>query len=690
MPLSLALVFHFNQHTSEQVRVASRACYRGLLNVLRAHPQLKFNLHLSGTVLRGLPWFDPECMALIKAGVAAGQFEILGSTYSQNVPYACDDWDNAEQIAIHAEQLHTLFNVTPTTFWLSERCWRQSLLPVIVEGGYTTTLIEDHILHRAGITEPTPVSTSVGDQKLTVVYDDTALRERFNYAAWHGRRKQFFDYVRDLAQRPNAENWTLAYAEDAEAMGLWGWGKGYLPQANWFYLDALLTELEATPEVTLIHLNTVQAQKAIGPLPDGSALWMDDALHNPALPYHEDGFTNWFDYVERSPKVARFRSFYDHIRSTLQALGSSHSDPGYPRPAHSATDRLYRQAIEALCHHQYEFGCIGVGGAGYWGWEGARWAFLLGRAAEIAEDPAPRQWIEDVTGDGSDEQLLCDGRQLVVLTARGGRVIAWLDLTEGHHWIGNRLAIPDARYEHGLTCWPAPRLRPQLWLPDTFDTDLKPWKKIKAKEANPTHLGQRLPEWIFKGEPAEVTVYPIQTKGEETRVPQRAQTGAFTDWATLDDASNSAPAMPVDTLLDYRFEKDGVGYLVYPVYASAEVVVDKHLALSGDGLTVRYDIHNRGEQAHRLTLRIANELCPDYDAMLPVGRAAFHFEAGPNTYRVVNTVTNTAVVLEASQPWAALEQLENVLALEVVVTYALPLAPNTSHHLEFSLKIVRL
>src|SRR5215203_5503713 len=109
MPLSLALVFHFNQHTNENVAIATRACYRGLLTVLRAHPQLKFNLHLSGTLLRAWPWFDPESLALVRAGIAAGQFELLGSTYAQNVPYASDDWDNAQQIALHREVLRELF-----------------------------------------------------------------------------------------------------------------------------------------------------------------------------------------------------------------------------------------------------------------------------------------------------------------------------------------------------------------------------------------------------------------------------------------------------------------------------------------------------------------------------------------------------------------------------------------------------
>src|SRR5258708_30780455 len=168
MSLSLSLVFHFNQHTSEYAEIANRACYRGLLNVLRSHPQLKFNLHLSGTLLRALPWFDVETLKLVREGVAAGQFELLGSTYAQNVPYASDDWDNAQQIALHRQVLQQMFGVAPAAFWIAERCWRQSLLPLIVDGGYRLAPLEDHLLHAAGLADPLPPSTPLGGQSPTL------------------------------------------------------------------------------------------------------------------------------------------------------------------------------------------------------------------------------------------------------------------------------------------------------------------------------------------------------------------------------------------------------------------------------------------------------------------------------------------------------------------------------------------
>src|SRR5688500_8691735 len=105
----LALVFHANQTLTPFVATASRAGYRGLWHVLRAHPAVRCTLHISGTLLHSLLWLDPEALAPVRAGLADGQFELLASTYAQNVPYASDDGDNAWQIAEHKALLAKTF-----------------------------------------------------------------------------------------------------------------------------------------------------------------------------------------------------------------------------------------------------------------------------------------------------------------------------------------------------------------------------------------------------------------------------------------------------------------------------------------------------------------------------------------------------------------------------------------------------
>ena len=682
MTLSLSLVFHFNQHTNEYVEVANRACYRGLLNVLRSHPKLKFNLHLSGTLLRSLPWFDTETLKLVREGLAAGQFELLGSTYAQNVPYASDDWDNAQQIALHRLVLQEMFGAAPQAFWISERCWRQSLLPLIVEGGYRVTAIEDHILHAAGLTDPLPAATQLGQQSLTVVYDDTILRHRLNYAAWFGRRAQLTKYLEQVAERPGSENFRLCYAEDAEAMGLWGWAKGYLPQATWSNLEALLSDFENSGAVKLSHLSEAQPAQTIGPLPDGAASWMDRSLARADAPYHEDGYADWFDFDKRSPKNAYFRRLFAALRMRLQGLGSARSDPGFPRPAATPGDTFYRQAIEAFCHHQYEFGCIGVGGRGYWGWENARACFALARAAELADEPAAGQWVEDATADGADEQLLCNSQELAILTAHGGRLLYWLDLQAGRQLVGNQLAVPSAPFTNDAA--KAPQTKPDLcrWLPDSYEASLKGWQANRQKEVAPTRMGRHLPEWIFERDSSELTVYRSPVEPAQRHAPLLAQVGTFADTVRVD----ARPELRLDELQDYRFDPQGVTYLSYPV---PKLLIEKTISQSADGLVARYRLINQDLVAHEVWLRSNNELCPDYAAALGQGRGAFSYYLHDDRFPAVrNNLTGTTLMLVASPPETASDCVVNLLALQVELQFNVRLEPGAKSEFEVELRRV--
>ncbi len=680
MPLSLALVFHFNQHTNENVALATRACYRGLLTALRKHPALKFNLHLSGTLLRAWPWFDPESLDLVRAGIAAGQFELLGSTYAQNVPYACDDWDNVQQIALHREVLRDLFGVTPTSFWISERSWRQSLLPVIAAGGYTVAPVEDHMLHAAGLNDPVPVTSTHANHSLTLVYDDTVLRTRLNFAAWFGRRAQVFKYLQGLAERPGAENFLPVYAEDAEAMGLWGWQAGYLPQAHWQHLDNLLSEFESSPGFTLRHLAEAQPQQTIGAVSDGAAGWMDAALHRLDAPYHEDGYADWFDFLKRSPKQVKFNHLYSVVRARLQSLGAARADPGYPRPAATPGDLFYRQAIEAFCHHQYEFGCIGVGGPGYWGWENVRAAFTLARTAELADTPRSGVWIEDVNGDGSDEIILSNGREVAMLTSYGGRLLYWFDVASGREWVGNQLAVPAGSFNVDAHTPPPPQVRAVPWLPDTYEPSVKAWPNLKQKEAVPTHMGRHLPPWVFEGEPAELTTYPLPDAGATPRQTLSAQTGALADALRVDGGAMVAQ----DMLLDFRFEGDGLTFLMFPL---PDVYVEKHISQTDGGLNVSYLFDNRDEVAHKVMLTSSHELTPDYAQALAAGQAAYAFTAerrGGATVR--NTLTGTALRLQTLPAADKVICEQNLLALRVVATLRVTLPPRSQAVVEVRLR----
>ena len=102
----------------------------------------------------------------------------------------------------------------------------------------------------------------------------------------------------------------------------------------WANLDALLSEFEQSRAFVFRHISAVQPRQALGILPDGAAQWMNDALLNPDAPYHEDGYSDWFDYLQRSPKVNYFRKLYSVMRAYITtSQNAPESSPDQPLPS---------------------------------------------------------------------------------------------------------------------------------------------------------------------------------------------------------------------------------------------------------------------------------------------------------------------------------------------------------------------
>ena len=651
MNKQLSLLFHFNQHLSPFSYVASQVCYRGLLRVLRAHPHLKFNIHISGTLIRALQWLDSEPLVLIREGIEAGQFELVGSTYAQNVPYATDDWDNAQQIRLHQQVLQETFGVSPVTFWNAERCWRQSLLPVITRAGYRFNLVEDHILEGAGVSAPVTLTSTVEDEALTIIRDDERLKHWFSFATWFGRFEPLQRYVAELPAGA-----VVAYAEDAEATGLWGWSHNVVPHRTWYHLDRLLGMMADWDGVDLIHLSEVPLPKqTVSPIPDGCAAWMNASLQREGAPYHEPGYTDWFDYNARSPKLAHYRRFYAGIRSRLQKTAVS-----------PAAARLQQAALHNYLNYQYEFGCIGIGGQKQRTWEGARASLVLARAAEWAAQPTVFKLREDLTEDGQVTDVLSDGRQLIVTTPINGRLLYWFDLRTGQQWLGNQLAVPYAPYEGDATI---PQLRdtPMPWLPSDFEPQLTIPEATLVTEAPPSRMQRYLPDWVWQVETEPVQLL-VRSMWDETRLLPAlpAQRRGCLDEIVVDET-----AVTLKTF--------NAGNHPQQIHYNQQLMPDlyfyKQYRLTSAGLAVTYQFHNKDEVMHHIYLTVINELCPDYEVVVKNGREALAFVREAQTPAVRNTITGNAIQLSSSQS-SSVSYHEAFLALEIHQSFALALSPD--------------
>lgn len=650
MTLHLPLLFHFNQALSQHAQLASHVCYRGLLRVLLDAP-VKSNIHISGTLVQALNWLDPEPLNLIRTGLETGKFELVGSTHAQNVAFASDDEDNRDQIRLHRKILEQIFNARPTAFWNPERCWRQSLLPRIADEGYRLATVEDHILDRSGASQPVMYRTELEGRTLAVVRDDERLKHLFNFAAWFGIPEKLFEYLeqRSMAGRQSV----LAYAEDAEALGLWGYYRGIHPAQTLARLADLLARLAELPFVRTAHFRDLPPPAAaIQTIRDGSAAWMDASLARPGLPYHEDGFRDWMDFNTSSPKLAHFRSRYRAIRAHIEAAEAN--------PA--AAKGLIDLARHCYLSHQYEFGCIGIGGTEARVWRGADAAVALARIAAAQ----PGTTVSDLNLDGLDEHVLASRDLCAVVTPIGGRVLYLADLQGGKLHVGTPSSLVFGQYE-GESYPPAEARFPAPWQPDAAGNSA-----VIETEAPPTRMGRYLPEWIWEDNPGPFTlaVNPSPQPGGEEVTLLNAQQGAFCDSIRLNGEAIFLPNTRMEAGIDGFAREIAPG-----------LHLEKQIRLTQDGVEAVYRLS--GAAAARLEIRTLCEISCDYGAVLENGRRALDFLPSG----VVCRSSGSRVTVESSLPPQRIEHGEALLALIVALDFVLDLSPGVPH--EHRIRMVR-
>ncbi|NUM44718.1 MAG: hypothetical protein HUU38_08410 [Anaerolineales bacterium] len=667
--LYLPLLFHFNQHLSEMAALASQVCYRGLLRTLRANPHTKANLHISGTLLTALKWLDPEPLELIRDGLADGQFELVGSTFAQNIPYATDDWDNAHQIELHRQVLEDTFGVSPTAFWNAERCWRQSLAPIIAAAGYRTITLEDHILEASGGNAAHIYQTRAGDHTLQIVRDDEKLKHLFNFAAWFGDHEPILTYLTEC--RPPVGEGVLAYAEDAEAMGLWGYFQGVIPHQTWDRLDALLKTLATRQDARPILFSEIPVpSQEITPLADGAATWMNASLTQPGRPYHEDGFKDWFDFNTHSPKLEKFRQFFTEIRRELQAAEKQTAQIG--------AKKIYQLALHCFLTHQYEFGCIGIGGDQFRGWMGAKAARVLASSVYIATlakrsgESLQFTIVDDLSKDGIREWMHFHETQLLMASPVGGRLLYWLNLKNGQMLVGNPSAVVRGPYQNHADP-PQTVGYPNFWLPDET-----PYTPYDQTELPPTRLEKFLPEWVWEENPAPVTlaVREMRQAGEQHTL--LAQQGAFCDEIWLDGEQ----VFTRTTHMNAQGAQEAIRF--YKSLAPS-IGFRKKYILTPHTTTVTYTFTNTSPHPHAIRMTTTSELALDYAALLQHGRAALEFL--PDQPGVVNPLTGETLVLISKRPTQEIIRTPALLGLIVGLGFEFTVQPHEP--IKFSIQLVR-
>jgi flagellar hook assembly protein FlgD len=638
--IDAVFLFHFNQNLVPYSKVASTACYVGLLETLRAHPSLKFMIHLSGCLLHSLLWLDSRAVDLTLAGVADGQFEIVGSTYGQNIMYSTrvDSTDfqfNDEQIKTHRELITKIFGVSPVSFWNPERTWTQNFVQLIADNGYENVQVEDHILFDSGISgsEYLVRTTSYNGRTVNVFDDDKSFEGTVNYAIDSGDYQAVINFLHDRYNEDANDEFAVCYHEDAEATGLWDYEGGEHPSVDWSNLDALLTALESD---TLINVTTYSefidthgTSSSVGNIVDGAAVWM--------------GGADWFD-ENASPTGDAYRQFFDEIRDTVNAVRQELASATVDT---TSASRLLEHAWFNIVAYQYEFLVHGQATHdGYVDWEMARAAYAAARAAREAILAQPREYVEDLNQDGVNEVVVVSNSEMLVFSTRGGKLLYWFDLIEGVEELGgenfmyyNELFADEAHYVSRL----AGGTDVYTWLagngifPEVFD-----WQFEVRRRAFEDSI---LVDGSYAGDIREALFSPVTIPGG-----------------------------------------------VYFSYDSPDFTLSKSYSLSGSTLDVYYSFFNKQSYSRLFSLHSETAFCPSCLEAMDSGVTSLKYWTGndttsyvaPGVIGVTNTVTNHSLRYDFTSAPTALYGQEVLFGLELTPEFAATIPGLTQGNFSFS------
>ncbi len=218
-----------------------------LKELLDTHPEFRFNLSFSGTVLDQFEAYAPDVLESFQALVATGRVEILADTYHHSLAFFYSVPEFERQVAQHRERIESLFGVTPRVFRNTELSYRNDLAKWCEDNGYLGIMAEgwDKYL---GWRSRNFVYRPAGCSKIKVLLKNYKLSDdiafRFGNREWSGWPLQADTYA----------NWIHAHHGDGQTINLF---MDYESFGEHQWEDTgIFNFLRALPETVMRHPDT--------------------------------------------------------------------------------------------------------------------------------------------------------------------------------------------------------------------------------------------------------------------------------------------------------------------------------------------------------------------------------------------------------------------------------------------------
>lgn len=191
-----------NRKIIEKVAEKSyRPTNRVLKHLLDTHPEFRFALSFSGTVLDQFEEYAPDVLESFQELVASGRVEILADTYHHSLAFFYSVPEFERQVKKHEKRIKGLFGVKPKVFRNTELSYRNDLAKWCEDNGYLGIMAEgwDKYL---GWRSPNYLYHPVGCSKIKVLLknyklsDDVAFRfGNREWASWPLNAETYASWV---------------------------------------------------------------------------------------------------------------------------------------------------------------------------------------------------------------------------------------------------------------------------------------------------------------------------------------------------------------------------------------------------------------------------------------------------------------------------------------------------------------
>lgn len=215
--------------------------------LLQRHPEFRFALSFSGTVLDQFEQYAPEVLAAFQALVRTGRVEILADTYYHSLAFFYSRTEFEHQVALHHKRIFELFGQNPRVFRNTELSYTNTLAKWCEENGYLGIMAEgwDPIL---GWRSPNYVYQPVGCSKIKVLLKNYKLSDdvafRFSNQGWASWPLDAGTYARWIHAH-HGDGHTINLFMDFETFGEHQWED-----------TGIFNFLRALPEALLKHGDT--------------------------------------------------------------------------------------------------------------------------------------------------------------------------------------------------------------------------------------------------------------------------------------------------------------------------------------------------------------------------------------------------------------------------------------------------